>query len=198
MLTCKYYLRDSLPAPKGNIAKLFASESNKDQINQASKIAKFLQGKNDNHADLVLLNINTTKTTFLISIPDSIRKVQLIYGVGTCYGLDDIGENPMEDSILVLHGEFKHSASFPSTLVLPTATMHHQEIPYPTDEQIVTANHQKGKQFWYKKAQIESIKCTTTPMVTFPCFLAYDAFETDIDAMEIWERLQTLDEVLKD
>ena len=198
MLTCKYYLRDSLPTPKRNIAKLFAAESNEEQINQANKIAKFLQGKNDNHADPDLLNINTTKTTFLISVPDSIRKVRLIYGVGTCYGLDDIGENPMEDSILALHGEFEHGASFPSTLVLPTTTMHHQQIPYPTDEQIIAANHQNGKQFWYKKAQIESIKSTTTPMIAFPCFLAYDAFETDIDAMEIWERLQTLDETLKD
>ena len=198
MLTCKYYLEDSLPMPKGNIAKLFASESNKNQIQQADKLAKFLQGKNDNHADPDLLNINTSKTSFIIAVPDSIRKVRLVYGVGTCCGLHDIGENPMEDSILALHGEYEQGASFPSTLVLPAKTIHHQEIPYPTDTQIITANNQNGKQFWYKKAQIETIKCTTTPMVAFPCFLAYDAFETDVDAMEIWERLQTLDEELKD
>ena len=35
-------------------------------------------------------------------------------------------------------------------------------------------------------------------MVPFPSFLAYDGFEQDIDAMDLWERVQTLDESLKD
>jgi hypothetical protein len=198
MLTCKYYLADHLPTPTGTIAKLFAADSIDTQIKQANKLAKFLQGKNDNHADPDLLNINTNKTSFLVAVPDSIRKVRLIYGTGTGCGLYDIGENPMEDSILTLHGEYEHGAAFPSTLVLPLQTIHHQKIPYPTDDQIIAANSQKQKQFWYKKSQIAAIKCTTTPMVAFPCFLAYDAFEMDIDAMEIWERLQTLDEDTKD
>jgi hypothetical protein len=197
MLTCKYYLEDELPTANGNIAKLFAADPIATQIKQANKLAKFLQGKNDNHADPDLLNINTSNTSFLIAVPDSIRKVRLIYGVGTGCGLYDFGENPLEDSILALHGEYDQGASFPSTLVLPMTTIHHQKIPYPTDDQIIAASSQNNKQFWYKKNQIKSIKCTTTPMVAFPCFLAYDAFETDIDAMEIWERLQTLEEDIK-
>ena len=35
-------------------------------------------------------------------------------------------------------------------------------------------------------------------MVAFPRFLAYDAFEQDLNAIDIWERLQTLDYKLKD
>ena len=198
MLTCKYYLQQNLPPPTGTIAKLFASESNEIQIERANKIAKFLQGKEDSPADPDLLNINANKTSYIIAVPDSIRKVRLVYGTGTCCGLNDIGANPMEDAILTLHGEFKLGASFPSTLVLPNSTLLPQDIPYPTDEQITSANHQPNKQFWYKKVHIETIKCKTSPMVAFPSFLAYDAFEQDLDAMDLWERLQTLEEPLKD
>ena len=77
-VACKYYLDDSLPVPKGNTAKLFAVESKETQIKQANKIAKSLQGKNDNHADPDLLNINTSKISFLIAVPDSIRKTHLV------------------------------------------------------------------------------------------------------------------------
>ena len=35
------------------------------------------------------------------------------------------------------------------------------------------------------------------PMVAFPSFLAYDAFKQDMDAMDLWERIQTHEEPLK-
>ena len=198
MYEFQYFVDDNLPNPKGTIANIFANDSKEIQINNTNKMANFLKGKDGNPADSDLLNISTTKVTFLVAVPDSTRQVRILYGLGTGCGLNDIGINPLEDHVLALYGDFIKGTSLPSALTLPATSLHPQNISYPSNDQLLEQMQNKNKQFWFQKKNIRDIRYATTPIVPVPTFLIYDGFHNDLDAMEVWERLQSLDDDIKE
>ena len=151
MYNFQYFLDEDFPNPKGTIANSFANDSKEIQISNTNKMATFLKGKDGNPVDIDLLNISTTKVTFMVSVPDSTRQVRVLYSLGTGCGLNDIGINPLNDHLLAPYGDFIKGTSLPSSLTLPATSLHPQNICYPSNDQLLEQMTNKNKQFWFQK-----------------------------------------------
>ncbi len=70
--------------------------------------------------DLETLNLDTTLVPFLIAVPGNTRKVRVVFGIGSGFGLNCINDNPLQNSVLVLHGEHEANVTIPAVHILPS------------------------------------------------------------------------------
>ena len=90
-----------------------------------------------NHNDLIIdnLNINVSLTPFTINVPDNWCILCVLYGAGTGCGLNGLGSNPIENSIIAMTGELITSTSIhSSTLVHPESVFDTQELVIPSND----------------------------------------------------------------
>lgn len=184
----------TLPTPTTTIAKIFADDDMDTQIKNAEEISEFLNS-NRGKPDLNHLNTSTHKVPFLICVPDSHHEVRVVFGVGTGCGLGGLGKNPIDGHILALQGEHEEEVSVPTCLVLPKSILTWQDIPHPTNADFQTQlKSNLSTRFWFTKDKLQEPSFPTTAMIPIPSFLVYDAFHTDIDAAEVWQRITSLPE----
>ena len=118
------YWDGSLSTPNRTIAIHF-DKSHQEQLETCEKAAAFLLQEScllDN------LNLDASLVPFIINIPNNKHQLQILYGVGTGCGLNGLGTNPIENSIIALTGEFISGVTIPTTMVLPEEALDLQEI----------------------------------------------------------------------
>jgi hypothetical protein len=122
----------NMPDAQGSISKNFNAVPKPDhQIEHCEKMTQFLL----NQTDLVTLNLDTTIVPFIIAVLGNTHKVRVVFGVGSGFGLNGINANPLQNTVLVLHGKHEQNVTIPTVHVLPSDTLALQEfnIPYDND-----------------------------------------------------------------
>jgi hypothetical protein len=185
----------NMPDAQGPIAKIFNAVPKPDQIKHCEKMTQFLL----NQTDLVTLNLDTTLVPFIIAVPGNTRKVRVVFGVGSGFGLNGINENPLQNTVLALHGEHEHNVTIPTVHALPSDTLALLEFNIPTDKDYNTdrlkiANDTpNNKHHWFKHKDLRN-ECSMPLAIPIPAFIILDAFDKDIDSVIIFERIMSLPE----
>ena len=135
MATSEYTYWDGImPDAIGPIASLFEAPI-ATQISQCENLTSFIM-KDDNKRNLDNLNFDTSKTPYLVAVPDSSRNVRVIYGIGTGAGLMGLTTHELESNVLALTGEYMKNATVPSVVVFPPTILNIQDTRIPTDKQM--------------------------------------------------------------
>jgi hypothetical protein len=152
-----------------------------------------------NQKDLVTLNLDTTLVPFLIAVPENTRKVRVVFGIGSGFELNGINTNPLQNSVLALHGEHEHNVTIPTVHILPSNTLALQEFNIPSDTKFnqdrlkVLNDIPKNKQHWYKHKDLRE-ECNMPLAIPVPAFIVLDCFDKDIDSVILYERIMSLPE----
>jgi hypothetical protein len=188
------YWNSVLDAPTSTMASQFNAPT-VEHLKDVENMASFLLQESR-----ILDNLNMDKSLvpFVINIPNNKRQLRIIYGIGTGCGLNGLGSNPLENSIIALTGELLQGVSIPATLVLPEETLDLQEISIPSDKQIephlITRN---TKTSWFKAADCDDT-ANIPSICPIPAFLLKSSFAQDIDVMELFEKARALTEAQKE
>jgi hypothetical protein len=182
------YWNGTLATPSGTIASHF-NKPKQQQLETCEKTAAFLLQESrilDN------LNLDTSLVPFLINIPNNKRHLRILYGIGTGCGLNGLGTNPIENSIVSLTGELISGIAMPSTMVLPEEVLDLQEISIPSDAQLAPHLTTKNNRiFWFKTVDCDD-RANIPSICPVPAFLLPDSFNKDIDVLELLEKVQQL------
>ena len=176
------------PEAEGTIAQLFANEPEGTDWDDYEDLVEFLYSNVDeNKANK--LQFNTHLMPFLAAIPGSVRRLRVVYGIGTGIGLTGIHSNELENTLLTLTGELEEGVMYPSVLKFPPTalTPHQQKIP--SNAQFTTELH-KGtrKAHWFKYGDLND-EARIPIIVPCPAMYINDGFSNDIDAADLFERL---------
>ena len=130
-----------LPTPRGTIAKTFAKVNIDSQVKQAEEMATFLI----TGGDPAKLAHDTTLVPFLVALPGNTRKVRIVYGIATGFGLTGLNINPLQTNILALTGEHSiDQMEFPTVLTFPPNIITPIPISFPTDAQFEAERKKLG------------------------------------------------------
>jgi hypothetical protein len=190
-----------LPTATSKIAQLFSNSTNETQVQKCAEMAAFIASDDP---DIASLNLDTSHVPFLIAIPGNTRKVHVLFSVGTGFGLNGIGQNPIQANVLALAGKYKAGVSFPQVLVLPRDTINLSKHYIPSDREfederkkLLTGDVLNTKPTWFKYSSLKDE--TDLPYkVPISAHLIYDGFNNDIDAVIVYERVQAMTLLLPD
>ena len=106
----------NLPQAKGALAQLLAKTTINDQLSIASQVHKVFI---DPSQDPSILQHNDVPTAIVLPLPTAERRVRILIGIGSGYGVNGITPSPINDKLLALHGEFQQGSTFPSVVTMP-------------------------------------------------------------------------------
>ena len=188
----------TLPAGgDGTVASAFKNISLEDHRSMAAQLYSFLA---DPAANLMQLNADKRLMTALLAIPHT-RLVKVVYGIG--FGASEIGTfSPLDKKLLALFGEGGGTLGTPQVLVLEESARTKQDVIALNDETFQHTLQEKGRNYPVPLAY--AVNITTPPvsimqLVPIPAHLVLDGFASDLDAAEVYERIQAAtvqDEVL--
>ena len=181
------------PARDGTIAKLFTNRENRATAKTHEDLVAFLYTNiEENKADK--LQFDNDLVTFLVAVPNSVRKVRLLYGLGTSIGLTGIHDNDLEGTILALSGEFEEGIAFPSVLQFPHSALTPISLNTPSfDEFDTERNNGNNNAKWFKYGDLTT-EANLPMIVPIPAIYISDGFDNDIDAADLFERLNAITE----
>ena len=108
-------------------------------------------------------------------------------------GASPIGaaSSPIEDKLLLLHGDGSDELGPPSPLCLQQSVVDATEINVMLEVQCLTAITAKGANYTYPLLPRNQVTSTATIMqvAPIPPYFVYDGFEGDLDAGMVYERL---------
>jgi hypothetical protein len=176
----------NLPAAIGPVATVLQDATNASHTERATTFYNFLLNPDNNLLDL---NGDNTTLTALIYIPNT-KMVRLLYGFGI--GTSGIGQtSPVDNNILAMYGESDPQLGPPSVMMLPPTLRDLQEVKVMTHAQFATAVTGPN----YNHPLLQAIAVQTTQnllkLAPIPAWLAFDGFEGDLDAAELYERVLT-------
>ncbi len=184
-----------LPTAASKIAQIFSNSTKEMQVQKCAEMATFLAS---DEPDIASLNLDTSHVPFLIAIPGNTRKVRVVFGVGTGFGLNGIGPNPIQSNVLALAGEYEAGVSFPQVLVLPRDTVDPSKHYIPTDREfeeerkkLLPGDALNNKSTWFKYSSLNK-EADLPYAVPIPAYLVYDGFNNDIDAVIVYERVKAM------
>jgi hypothetical protein len=177
------------PTPQGHIATWFTDNQPDDE--DFEQLVHFLYtNKEENKANK--LQFDTKLFPFIAAVPDSIRKVRVVYGVGSSIGLTGMHSNEFDDKVLALSGEHETDITYPSVLQFPQAALTPTSLKTPSFiafQRELKARNKKGT--WFKYDTL--VDQAKLPMlVPAPSPYVVDGFDCDLDAAVIFERLDEI------
>ena len=179
------------PEPKGDLALLFTNTDTQADLETCEEMAKFLYSPEDNNKANII-HFDTSLIPFLTAVPGTTRKVRLIFGIGTGIGLTGIQKNDLDSKILALLGEYEEGVTFPSVLQFPPDALTPKTIKIPSFTQFNQQLEAQNKRAqWFKYSDLTT-EATIPLMVPFPAVYISDGFEQDIDAADLFERLDAI------
>jgi hypothetical protein len=179
------------PSATGTLATLFTDTETQASLEACEEMANFLyQEDNVNKADKI--HFDTDLIPFLAAVPGSPRQLRLVFGVGTGLGLTGIHSNTLDTRILALSGEYEAGVSFPTVLQFPSDALSPKRLNIPSfnqfNEQIQLANN---RPHWFKYGDLTT-EAQLPLLVPFPAVYISDGFDGDIDAAEVFERINAI------
>ena len=150
----------------------------------------------DEDKELLQLNVDETPRTCLIGLPSS-SQVRLIHCIGM--GVSPIGAiSTLDNKLLCLTGDGGPDIGAPTPIVLPTTVTEKQDVLAMTKEQVFTTITTQGENYtWPLLSRLRANDANSTASVMqiapIPAFLVLDGIHQDLDAAEILERIESLD-----
>ena len=188
----KYHFWDGESPPRnGTLANIFTNRDKRPTTQIHEDLVHFLYTKvSENKASK--LQFDNELVPYIAAVPGSTRKVRLIYGLGTSIGLTGIHDNDLEDKILALTGEFEEHVSYPTVLQFPATALTPIKIKTPSFDDF-NAELAKGNNNpkWFKYADLTN-EATIPMLVPIPAIYVSDGFDGDIDAADLFERLNAI------
>ena len=179
------------PTPAGTLAKLFTNTDTQADLESCENMARFLYNEEEeNKASKI--HFDTQLIPFLAAVPGSPRQVRLVFGLGTGLGLTGINSNTLDTKILALSGEYEEGVSFPTVLQFPPEALTPTKLNIPSFDQFTEQLQEENRRAqWFKYGDL------TTPaklpmLVPFPAVYISDGFDDDIDAADLFERLNAI------
>ena len=182
-----FFTADSLPNTTGKVASAFSKQSLEQQQDAATNLYSFLWTSDGN--DLLRLNIGTTLLTALVAIPAS-NLIKVVYGFGV--GTAGIGEqNPLQDQLLMLHGEGDEDIGPPDILVIAKDGREQVEVLTPSDETVQQLLTDKGTTFGRYLVAPRNVNDREIIMkvAPIPTYMVYNGFAKDLHAADIYKQL---------
>jgi hypothetical protein len=179
------------PPVNGTLATIFTDKETQAKAAVHEKLVDFLlTKKNENKANK--LQFNNDLIPFITAVPNTNRKVRLVYGVGSSIGLTGIHDNALEEKILALTGEYEAGIAFPSVLQFPATALTPIELNIPSFQEF-NIELEKGTKSakWFKYADLTR-KAELPMLVPVPAIYVSDGFDGDIDAADLYERLTAI------
>jgi hypothetical protein len=185
------------PKPKGVLAKLFTNMDTQAYLDTCEEIAQLIYNE-DNINTANSLQFDTNLVPFLMAVPGTTRTLRLVFGVGTGIGLTGIHSNDLERKVLALTGEYEEGVTFPSVLQLPPDALVPKALKIPSFAQF-TQQLRAGntRSTWFKYSDLTT-DATLPLMVPFPAAYIIDGFEKDLDAADVFERLDAMKVIHQD
>ena len=179
------------PEPQGTLATIFTNTDTQADLESCEGMARFLYD-NDEDNKAQKLNFDTDLIPFLTAVPNSTRGIRLVYGIGNGLGLTGIHKNDLDNKILALSGEYEEGITFPSVLQFPSTALTPIKLKIPSFDQFnkELAAH-NTRSYWFKYADLVT-NATLPVLVPFPAVYISDGFEGDLDAANIFERLNAI------
>jgi len=159
---------------------------------EAAEMHKFINANDEFHN----LNSDTRITPFLVIIPGSSKKVRVVYGLGTGKGLNGLHASPIDENIMALAGDLT-STSYPNTITLPPDALALQYINVPDEKELeeklksVAQSTRSPPTYWFKASNVKG-RVPLPCLVPIPAYVVYDAFDADIDAVILLERIMSI------
>jgi hypothetical protein len=117
------------PTPQGHIATWFTDNQPSDK--DFEQLVQFLYtNKEENKANK--LQFDTKLFLFIAAVPGSIRKVRVVYGIGSSIGLMGMHSNEFDNKVLVLSGEHDTDITYLSVLQFPQAALTPTSLKTPS------------------------------------------------------------------
>ena len=181
------------PTRDGTLATIFTQRENRATATAHEDMVEFLSTKLDENKSNKL-QFNNDLIPFIAAVPNSIRKVRLVYGIGSSIGLTGIHDNELEDQILVLSGEYEAGVAFPSVLQFPPTALTPITLKVPSFEQFGTELRKGNTNAkWFKYADLTT-EANLPMLAPIPAIYCSDGFDGDIDAADLFERLTAIQE----
>jgi hypothetical protein len=181
------------PSRNGTIAKLFTSKENRATTKTHEDLVAFLYNNTD-EIKANKLQFDNDLVTFIVAVPNSVRRVRLLYGIGSSIGLTGIHNNDLEDKVLALSGEYEKGIAFPSVLQFPKSALTPITLNTPSLQEFTTELNKNNKSdTWFKYADLSN-EADLPMIVPIPAIYISDGFDRDIDAADLFERLRAIPE----
>ncbi len=142
---------------------------------------------------------NLSNVPFLIALPFN-RKVRIVYGVGTGQTITNgFLPSSIHSNIMALSGDAIPGQTSPEVLTLPPTSLNLRKVNIPTKEiinaKLNSVTETSAKKFTYL-CRNSDLHQNTKPiplLVPIPAFLIYDGFSKDLDALDVFERVLTVE-----
>ena len=189
----KQYWDGDLPIPVGKVAKLFARTHIEEQLQQIERAIMFNPNTNPSY---MIGNFSTIFTPFLVAVPGSFRKVRVIYALQEANPNEQefFQNTPVGNKILALTGELITNITIPTAYVLPANVIEARPTKVPNGKDFAKKRRDvtvSGRATWFTKDKVDE-SLDIPPAVPIPAFLIYDAFDCEVDAVVIYERISAL------
>jgi hypothetical protein len=179
------------PKPQGKLATIFTNTETQAALETCEEMAQFLYEDNIDNK-IQKLNFDTDLIPFLVAVPNSVRKVRLVFGLGNGTGLTGIHPNELENKILALSGEYEEGVTYPSILQFPDTALTPIKLNVPSfNEFIQELNANNNRPHWFKYDKLNT-EATLPMMVPFPAVYISDGFNGDLDAAVVFQRLNSI------
>lgn len=183
----------NLPAALGTIAKKFATQDPGELKSMCKAFYTFLK---DPHPDLNQLNHDTRLYTAFVPLPASMS-CRLCYGFNI--GANPIGRtSPLNNQLLALYHEGSKALGPPLSLMFGTGSISRVPRLCPSGTRVRTALTAATVPITFplfRSSAIANESAELMMIAPVPAHLFFDAFEKDLQAPEIYERLLRCDEV---
>ena len=131
---------------------------------------------------LVIGDFCSILTPFLVAVPGSGRKVNLIYNLTRAHNYEVLRGTEVEDKLLALVGEAVPGVQLPTAMVLPKTVLNAVQIRVPEGPSFNKKRRDPNllKPTWFSANSVDRV-CDIPSIMPVPAFLVYDLFEEEGD-----------------
>ena len=186
-----HYWDGQMPAPTGQVAKLFAKTPVDMQFAQVESLIRF---NPDEKPTITIGDFSQEFTPFLVAVPGRFRKVKVVYAMQSASIHDIFKDTEVEKKVLALTGELVPGVLIPNAMVFPPEITKARKTRVPEGQDFAKKRRDAmltTKSTWFVKDKVDRIG-DIPPAIPVPAVLVYDAFDREIDAMIVYERLKAM------
>ena len=180
-----------LPNKDGKVGKLFSRSTVHEQFQQAEQLITF---DTTTEPNITIGDFSTVFTPFLVAVPNSFRKVKVLFALQTTANQEAFDNTAVQGKVLALSGELIEDLTEPTVMIFPEDITLARTVKVPEGLEFSMKRRDPNlltKAAWFSKDKVKRVG-DIPPAVPVPACLVYDAFEKEIDAMVVYERLHTL------
>ena len=178
------------PEPISYVAKMFAKKTNTEQLQQVEEL---LNITDDEVPRIVIGELGSTLTPFLLTVPGVGRKVKAIYNLTKAANYEFLKGTEAESQLLALTGDVWPGMQLPSAIMIPKDCLKPKIVRVPEGPTFANKrlDPNNNKATWFSASKVERV-CDIPSIMPVPAFLIYDMFDGEEDSMVLYERWMSM------